>query len=206
MITSVNKILTEWAFRTKDGLPNPKSMAHQILLEGILKNYGWSMEARAELLNNLVEANADVVEPTLTKARKKADKGQTYSSPRSKKVYTRGKEEEEGEDSKEDEKTKETKKTTYDKVANNIDSIAQTTPENKKKIKSLMGKALSGKKLEDEESKFLSKWVRVVEPTDATETSNPKYKIYVSRFEGDFRRTTGKGKKALLKAIKNYYE
>jgi hypothetical protein len=99
MITSINEILTEWAFRTKDGLPNPKSMAHQILLEGILKNYGWSVEARAELLNNLVEANADVVEPTLAKARKKADKGQTYSSPRSKKVYTRGKEEEEGEDS-----------------------------------------------------------------------------------------------------------
>ena len=55
MITSINEILTEWAFRTKDGLPNPKSMAHQILLEGILKNYGWSVEARAELLNNLVE-------------------------------------------------------------------------------------------------------------------------------------------------------
>ena len=99
MITSINEILAEWAFRTKSGIPNPKSMAHQILLEGILKNYGWSVEARAELLNNLVEANADVVEPTLAKARKKADKGQTYSSPRSKKVYTRGKEEEEGEDS-----------------------------------------------------------------------------------------------------------
>ena len=58
MITSINEILTEWAYRTKDGLPNPKSMAHQILLEGILKNYGWSVEARAELLNNLMEAKA----------------------------------------------------------------------------------------------------------------------------------------------------
>jgi hypothetical protein len=58
MITDINKILVEWAFRTKDGLPNPKSMAHQILLEGILKNYGWSVEARAELLNNLMEAKA----------------------------------------------------------------------------------------------------------------------------------------------------
>ena len=196
MITDLNKILVEWAYRTNDGQPNSKNSAHVIILERVLNDFGWSREARVELLNNLKEADADVVEPTLAKARKKADKGQTYSSPRSKKVYTRGKEEEEGEDSKEDEKTKETKKTTYDKVANNIDSIAQTTPENKKKIKSLMDKALSGKKLEDEESKFLSKWVRVVEPTEATETSNPKYKIYVARFEGDFRRTTGKGKKA----------
>jgi hypothetical protein len=196
MITDLNKILVEWAYRTNDGQPNSENSAHVIILEKVLNDFGWYREAIDELLNNLMEAEADVVEPTLAKARKKADKGQTYSSPRSKKVYTRGKEEEEGEDSKEDEKTKETKKTTYDKVANNIDSIAQTTPENKKKIKSLMDKALSGKKLEDEESKFLSKWVRVVEPTEATETSNPKYKIYVARFEGDFRRTTGKGKKA----------
>ena len=196
MITDLNKILVEWAYRTNDGQPNSENSAHVIILEKVLNDFGWSREAIDELLSNLMEADADVVEPTLAKARKKADKGQTYSSPRSKKVYTRGKEEEEGEDSKEDEKTKETKKTTYDKVANNIDSIAQTTPENKKKIKSLMDKALSGKKLEDEESKFLSKWVRVVEPTEATETSNPKYKIYVARFEGDFRRTTGKGKKA----------
>ena len=196
MITDLNKILVEWSYRTSDGRPDAKNSAKLLVLENVLKDFGWSKEARAELLSTLMEANADVVEPTLAKAREKAKLGQTYSSPRSKKVYTRGKEEEEGEDSKEDEKTKETKKTTYDKVANNIDSIAQTTPENKKKIKSLMDKALSGKKLEDEESKFLSKWVRVVEPTEATETSNPKYKIYVARFEGDFRRTTGKGKKA----------
>ena len=150
MITDLNQILVEWAYRTNDGQPNSKNSAHVIILEKVLNDFGWSREARVELLNNLKEADADVVEPTLAKARKKADKGQTYSSPRSKKVYTRGKEEEEGEDSKEDEKTKETKKTTYDKVANNIDSIAQTTPENKKKIKSLMDKALRGKKLEDE--------------------------------------------------------
>ena len=196
MITDISKILVEWAYQTSDGKPDVKNGAKLVILERVLKNFGWSSPARAELLNNLMEADADVVEPTLAKAREKAKLGQTYSSPKSKKVYTRGKEEEEGEDSKEDEKTKKTKKTTYDKVANNIDSIAQTTPENKKKIKSLMGKALSGKKLEDEESKFLSKWVRVVEPTEATETSNPKYKIYVARFEGDFRRTTGKGKKS----------
>jgi hypothetical protein len=58
MITSINKILTEWAYRTRDGLPNSKSMAHQIILEGILREFGWNMEARAELLNNLMEAKA----------------------------------------------------------------------------------------------------------------------------------------------------
>ncbi len=57
MITDINEILTEWAFRTKSGIPNPKSMAHQILLDGIVKNYGWPEEARVELLNNLMEAD-----------------------------------------------------------------------------------------------------------------------------------------------------
>ena len=99
MITDLNKILVEWAYRTNDGQPNSKNSAHIIILERVLNDFGWYREAIDELLNNLVEANADVVEPTLAKARKKADKGQTYSSPRSKKVYTRGKEEEEGEDS-----------------------------------------------------------------------------------------------------------
>ena len=102
MITDLNKILVEWAYRTNDGQPNSKNSAHIIILERVLNDFGWYREAIDELLNNLVEANADVVEPTLAKARKKADKGQTYSSPRSKKVYTRGKEEEEGEDIKED--------------------------------------------------------------------------------------------------------
>ena len=56
MITSINEILVEWAYRTKDGKPNPKSMAHQILLEGILREFGWGIEARSELIGNLMEA------------------------------------------------------------------------------------------------------------------------------------------------------
>ena len=91
MITDINKILGEWAYQVSDGKPDVKNGAKLVVLERILKNFGWSSPARAELLNNLMEAEADVVEPTLAKARKKADKGQTYSSPRSKKVYTRGK-------------------------------------------------------------------------------------------------------------------
>jgi len=55
MITSINKILIEWAYRIRDGKPNPKSMSHQIILEGILQEYGWSIEARGELIGNLME-------------------------------------------------------------------------------------------------------------------------------------------------------
>ncbi len=96
MITDLNQILVEWAYRTNDGQPNSKNSAHVIILEKVLNDFGWSREAIDELLNNLMEAEADVVEPTLAKAREKAKLGQTYSSPRSKNVYTRG--EEGGED------------------------------------------------------------------------------------------------------------
>ena len=49
MITNKNKILIEWAYRTHNGKPNPKSMAHQIILEDILKEYGWGREEIDEL-------------------------------------------------------------------------------------------------------------------------------------------------------------
>ena len=75
MITDLKQILIEWSYQTSDGIPDVKNNAKLILLESILKEYGWSREARDELLNNLMEANADVVEPTLALARKKAEKG-----------------------------------------------------------------------------------------------------------------------------------
>ena len=56
MITDLNKILAEWAYQISDGKPDVKNGAKLVVLERILKNYGWSMEARAELLNNLMEA------------------------------------------------------------------------------------------------------------------------------------------------------
>ena len=59
MITDLNKIINEWAFRTHNGKPNPKSMAHQILLEGVLKDFGWSFEQRDELLYTLMEQPSD---------------------------------------------------------------------------------------------------------------------------------------------------
>ena len=57
MITDLNKILVEWAYRTNDGKPDVKSNAKLLTLEGVLKDFGWSREARAELLNTLMEVD-----------------------------------------------------------------------------------------------------------------------------------------------------
>ena len=65
MIANINEILVEWAYRTKDGKPNPKSMAHQIILEGILREFGWNIEQRGELLRNLQEVEPKDKEPEL---------------------------------------------------------------------------------------------------------------------------------------------
>mgnify|MGYP003340918085 CR=1 FL=1 len=57
MITDLNEILVEWAYRTNDGKPDVKSNAKLLTLEGVLKDFGWSREARAELLSTLMEAD-----------------------------------------------------------------------------------------------------------------------------------------------------
>lgn len=59
MITDLNKIIAEWSFRTKSGILDAKSMPHQIILEELLKEYGWPLEARSELVNNLMEQTED---------------------------------------------------------------------------------------------------------------------------------------------------
>ena len=59
MITDLNKILVEWAYRTNDGKPNVKSNAKLLKLESVLKVFGWSREARAELLYELMEQPSD---------------------------------------------------------------------------------------------------------------------------------------------------
>tara|TARA_R110002167_G_scaffold78723_1_gene217584 strand:+ start:1361 stop:3466 length:2106 start_codon:yes stop_codon:yes gene_type:complete len=56
MITDLDKILVEWSYRTSDGKPDVKNSSKLILLEGVLSDFGWSREARAELLNTLMEA------------------------------------------------------------------------------------------------------------------------------------------------------
>ena len=57
MITDLNEILVEWAYRTNDGKPDVKSNAKLLTLEGVLKDFGWSREARAELLSTLMETD-----------------------------------------------------------------------------------------------------------------------------------------------------
>ena len=94
-------IINEIAWRCKDGMPNFKRADDVMLLKNQLVKEGWSSEAIYTLLDNLnltEEEKADVIAKTLALAKKKAKKGQTYSSPRSNQVYTRGKEDEEGEE------------------------------------------------------------------------------------------------------------
>jgi hypothetical protein len=94
-------IVNEIAWKCKDGMPNFKRDDDVKLLKKQLINEGWNLEAIYSLLDNLnltEEEKADVIADTLALARKKAKKGQTYSSPRSKRVYTRGEEGEEGEE------------------------------------------------------------------------------------------------------------
>ena len=57
MITDLNEILVEWSYRTSDGKPDVKNNAKLIILESVLNDFGWSREARAELLNTLMESD-----------------------------------------------------------------------------------------------------------------------------------------------------
>ena len=84
MIKNLNKILVEWAYRTHDGKPNPKSMTHQIILSDILREYGWPLDARIEMVNNLMEAPNDKEPPLSDEDKEEAKrlglvwKGQGY--------------------------------------------------------------------------------------------------------------------------------
>ena len=97
MIPNLQNILKEWSYRV--GVIKPNEEKHLFQLHRILVDEGWPLRVINEVIQSLTEAKADVVAPTLKQAREKAKKGQTYSSPRSKQVYTRGKEEDgEGEE------------------------------------------------------------------------------------------------------------
>jgi len=54
MIKDLNQILVEWSYRTSDGKPDVKNRAKLLILENVLEDFGWSKEARAELLNTLM--------------------------------------------------------------------------------------------------------------------------------------------------------
>ena len=90
MITDLNEILVEWSYRTSDGKPDVNNSAKLILLEKVLDDFGWSREARAELLGTLMEApkqKGDKIDPE-TKVKYKikdkdgndVDKETTYKS------------------------------------------------------------------------------------------------------------------------------
>jgi hypothetical protein len=55
MITDLNKIVKEWAYRVNDGKPNPKNSTHLYHLSEILIENKWPVEVIDELLQNLNE-------------------------------------------------------------------------------------------------------------------------------------------------------
>ena len=55
MITNLNVIVKEWAYRVHDGKPNPNNHAHLYQLSEILIENKWSLSVIDELLQNLNE-------------------------------------------------------------------------------------------------------------------------------------------------------
>jgi hypothetical protein len=97
MITDLSEILIEWSYRTHDGIPDVNNNAKLILLENILKEYGWIREARDELLNNLMTED-DIV--------KNKESGTTYTvknhNPETQDLITKDASEDEIEKAKKD--------------------------------------------------------------------------------------------------------
>jgi len=115
MIKDLNQILIEWSYRTSDGKPDVKNSSKLILLEGVLSDFGWSREARAELLGTLMEATGDKIDPetkvkykTKDKDGKDVDKETTYKSAISREkdspAYIAAKALQKGDDTKDGEK------------------------------------------------------------------------------------------------------
>ena len=57
MITDLNKILKEWAYRVDDGKPNPSKSAHLYHLSEILIEYKWPLQVIDEFIENLNEGD-----------------------------------------------------------------------------------------------------------------------------------------------------
>ena len=72
MIPNWNKILKEWSYRV--GVIKPNNSEHLYHLNNILEERGWPHEVINGVIDNLTEAEADVVAPTLKQAREKAKK------------------------------------------------------------------------------------------------------------------------------------
>ena len=57
MITGLNKIVKEWAYRVDDGKPNPSKSTHLYHLSEILNEYKWPFEVIDEFIENLNEGD-----------------------------------------------------------------------------------------------------------------------------------------------------
>ena len=57
----IEKILTEWAYRVHDGMPNPKNPMHMIHLEETLNELRLPRKVTEKLLNNLRRVKEDRV-------------------------------------------------------------------------------------------------------------------------------------------------
>ena len=81
----IDDIIIEWAYRVKDGKPNPKSIRDRIVLESVLKDFGWNVAQRNVLLENLSEADEN--KPLSKNDKKKVKdmglvwKGKGYGKP-----------------------------------------------------------------------------------------------------------------------------
>ena len=53
MITDLDVIVKEWAYRVNDGKPNPNNSTHLYHLSEILIEYKWSYQVVDEFIKNL---------------------------------------------------------------------------------------------------------------------------------------------------------
>jgi len=198
MITDLNEILVEWSYRTSDGKPDVKNSAKLIILESVLNDFGWSREARAELLNTLMEA--DIV-----------TKIGGSGSPYTVKNFNKEKHKLVKKNASDDEIAKATKKKvdkekSKDSGANktlktfngNIDKILSDLNDNKKKIVQDSLEKISiiyDNKSSDDDKKEAAQWLVDNAGFSANKMpSTGKRKAYLNKLGGD-RKVLGNGTK-----------
>ena len=203
MFNQINKIVKEWSYNVDTGMPDVNNPLHIIKLKQTLYEMKYSRTFIRELLRNLrQEAKAQVIAKTLKKAKEKADLGQTYSSPASKKVYKKGEEGEEGADGdksidKEKEaKQKEKERKKQEKLEREteakkpifknetkyaLDQVAWENKVDKNTFTLAFERLVDGESLSDDELAIINKYA-------AIKDSNSEVAIYFSnRTPGDFR-------------------
>ena len=170
MITDLNKIIAEWSYRTHDGKPDVNNNAKLILLEGVLTEFGWSREAKAELLNNLIEKtlvkNKDSGAVYLVK-NVNDEKHDILKKNASEDDLDKEKDDEEPDveepinDKKVDDKLKQGRikkmKKLIDKAEGDI-----ITDEVKEQIPNIIGKMMGNEELSEEEENLIKKHIKFV--------------------------------------------